>query len=249
MSWDAIDQFVQRGREFAEEHCRLFPEVLSKWDSVLVENGGDPSRFDWSHFRPLRVGREEDWSDWLQHFIATSCSGRLSLLLFGHSELTSPALCVGAYVQREDVIDNRRADLVIRWSNATRTHVEVKVGDQSFAKTTETAAQLEKNYPPTSWSHYVLLPIGDRPHWDAIDHAGSPAIHVLTWNDVAIALRRTLRCDDESKQWKAWAHGFCGLVEQRLLGHPLATSTTTSLSMLGRRMDQISIMKRGLEDV
>jgi hypothetical protein len=147
------------------------------------------------------------------------------------------------------VIEDRRADLVIMWTNTSRTHVELKVGDRNFEKTVETASKLEQKYPSPHWSHYILLPVEDVPHWDAIDHPESPRIHVLTWDDVAASLRRSLRREDETHQWRVWAHGFCGLVEQKLLGHPQAGDNVTSLSMLGRRMHQISIMKRGLDDV
>lgn len=111
--------------------------------------------------RPLHVDREEDWSDWVQHFIATSTTGIFSWLLFNRSDLPGPEPCIGASVLREDVIDDRRADLVIAWGNATRTHVEIKVGDRAFAKTAETASKLEQKYPAPRWSHYCH----HRPRW------------------------------------------------------------------------------------
>lgn len=249
VTWQTLDEFLEAGRVYAAERCWRFPALLAEWDKIMIECDGDPSRADWSHFRPLHVDREEDWSDWLQHFIATSTTGTLGWLLFNRSELPAPEQCIGASVLREDVIDDRRADLVITWRDATRTHIEVKVGDRAFAKTAETASKLEQKYPAPRWSHYVLLPDEDVLHWDAIDHPELPVINIVTWDDVAVALRRSLRVAKESRRWRSWAHGFCGLIEQRLLGHPLATSSATSLTMLGRRMHQMSIMRRGLDDV
>ncbi len=249
IAWHELDEFVERGRLFASERCRSFPGLLAQWDTLLADCDGDPSRGDWSHFRPLHVDREEDWSDWLQHFIASSQSGAFSWQLFNRSDLPSAGSCVRATVLREDVVQHRRADLVITWGDSTRTHVEIKVGDRGFSKTSETAAQLEKKYPAPRWSHYVLLPAEDVTHWNAVDQPEAPAINVLTWDDVATALRRALRREDETRRWKLWAHGFCGLVEQRLLGHPLASTGVSSLSSLARRMHQIAIMRRGLDDV
>jgi len=247
-TWAALEEFVARAHAFAAERCALFPEVLARCDAVFCDHDGDPSRSNWSHFRPLRVDREEDWSDWLQHFIATSTTGHFSHQLF--SRLAAPSGGFGVpEVLREDTVDDRRADLVIRWQDSTRTHVEVKVGDRSFAKTVETASSLEKKYPAKQWSHFILLPSEDVRRWDAVDRPQSSIIQVLTWDDVAVSLRRTLRRKSESRLWRVWAHGFCGLVEQSLLGHPLADSKKTSLNELARRVNQISVMQRGLEDV
>lgn len=248
VSWTLLEQFVHEGRAYAAHRCRAFPELLECWSSLLRDIDGDPCRATWSNFRPLRVDREEDWSDWLQHFIATSTTGRFAHELFGRA-FSDAGSCARPHVIREDVTEDRRADVVIQWIGGAHTQVEVKVGDQSFSKTAETAAKLELKYPGTEWSHYILLPVEDVEHWDALDKPDSPAIHSITWDDVAIALRRSLRRREEPRSWLVWAHGFCGLVEQKLLGHPCAEDAVHSLSKMERRMHQISIMKRGLEDV
>lgn len=248
VSWQGLQEFVEKGRSYAAERCHAFPSLFDRWEQELAELGGDPSTADWSEFRPLRLDREEDWSDWLQHFIATSKCGAFSERLLGRGGPAATATYAGPEVWREDVTDDRRADLVIRWRDGSRTHVEVKVGDQNFAKTAETASKLESKYAGT-WTHFVLVPADDVARWSAVDQPAKPPIHVVTWDDVAVALRRSLRRPEESRSWRSWAHGFCGLVEQKLLGHPKASDAASSLSKMKQRLHQISIMKRGLEDV
>jgi hypothetical protein len=248
-SWAPIDELISRAGRFAAERCHELPELRRRWDERLADLGGDPSREDWTSFRLLRASREEDWSDWLQHFIATSRTGRFSQELFSHSGFTDGAPCVEPEVLREDVTEGRRADLVIRWADGQRSQLEVKVGDRAFEKTAETAGLLEAKYPATRWTHYILLPAEDREAWERLAHPQTPLIHVLTWDEVAVALRRSLRRQQERHLWLAWAHGFCGLIEQKLLGHPIGEGEETPFHLLERRTHQISLMKKGLEDV
>lgn len=247
VSWTLLDDFVIQGRRFAEERCRAFPELQRRWNTLLHDLDGDPSRVDWSHFRPLRFGREEDWSDWLQHFLATSESGAFAYQLLSMNRFPDAVCCVHPQVRREVVVGDRRADLVIDWADGSHTHVEVKVGDRAFAKTVETASNLEQKYPGT-WTHYLLLPAEDLKLWRAIDSTETPVIHAITWDDVVVALRRSLRCTTEARQWRWWAHGFCGIVEHRMVGLPGVGEMGGSLRDLSRRLRQISIMKRGLDD-
>src|SRR5690606_34208801 len=102
---------------------------------------------DWSHFRPLRVDREEDWSDWLQHFIATSEHGHFARFALPRCGFGEASAWARPEVTREDATESRRADLVVRWRNGQRCHVEVKVGDQHLSKTVDTALELESKYP------------------------------------------------------------------------------------------------------
>jgi hypothetical protein len=248
-SWAVLTEFVHRGQRFAAERCQAFPGLLQQWDGHLEDLDGDPSRADWTAFRPLRADREEHWSDWLQHFIATSMSGAFSHQIFGRNSFAAAGECAQPRVLREDTAEARRADLVIQWRGALHTHLEVKVGDQSFAKTIETAESLERKYPRNAWTHYILLPLEDVARWSATSGTEESGIHVITWDDVATALRRSLRRHDESRHWLTWSHGFCGLVEQKLLGHPRATDRAESLGRMERRMRQMSIMERGLKDV
>lgn len=242
-----LDDFMSLGRRFADDRCRAFPALLERWNTLLRDLDGDPSQVDWAHFRPLRFGREEDWSDWLQHFLATSESGVFAYQLFGANRFAEAACCARPRVLREEVIDDRRADLVIEWKGKNYTHVEVKVGDRAFAKTAETASKLERRYPG-SWTHYILLPLEDLKLWHAVSSAETPVIHTITWDDVVVAFRRSLRCCTEASRWRWWAHGFCGIVEHQMVGLPGTGEVGGSLRDLAGRLRQIMIMKRGLDD-
>lgn len=253
VSWRSLDELVKRAQRYVEERCADFPALLERWDKLLEElmeePESDPSHSNWTAFRPLRTNREEDWSDWLQHFISTSRTGFFSKEIFSHSGFTNGAQCARPRVHREDVSEDRRADLVIQWSKNKHSQLEVKVGDQAFSKTAETALKLEHKYPAAEWTHYILLPAEDLDTWQKLAHAEAPLVYAFTWDDVAVALRRSLRCRGEGRCWRTWAHGFCGLIEQKRLGHPLAKRKGLSFRMMERRAHQISIMKEGLNDV
>jgi len=244
-SWQGIQMLVDLARAYATEKLRDLPGLLDRWDKKLEELGGDPSKTDWSGFRPLRLECEGDWSDWLQHFIKTSETGAFSEQLLSRVGLAHTIAYASPKVDREHVAQDRRADLVIKWADGSLTSVEVKVGDQGFAKTADTAAKLERKHPG-SWTHYLLLPSTDLGRWKEIELPAQPPIHFITWDEVALALRRSLWRREESPLWRAWAHGFCGLVEQKMLGIPTGIDRTDSLSTMERRLHQISIMEKGI---
>lgn len=246
-TWDDVDALVNAGTAYALERCRRFPDVVAQWKDVLSAYGGDPSQDDWLSFRPLHTEREEDWSDWLQHFLATSRSGELARGLLQRTMLSTTAAYARPKVDREEVCGDHRADLVISWCDGARTHVEVKVGDLALAKTAVTAQQLEHRHGG-AWTHYILLPREDVAEWEALGAPSEPTVHVLTWDDVAVALRRALRRPGERADWYVWARGFCGLVEQKLLGHARSDDSAVSITDLARRIQQMAIMEQGLKD-
>jgi hypothetical protein len=56
-------------------------------------------------------------------------------------------------------------------------------------------------------------------YFEAARPALCHGIHLLTWRDVSIALRRALRSGErESVRWRVWAHAFVGAIEQEWLG-------------------------------
>lgn len=190
VSWSAIDGFLAEAETvLADLRNRLRP-LLSYWDATLAPLGGDPCRVDWKCFRPLRLGREEDWSDWLAHLLDTQ-TVNLAATLFGNDGDRVLSWC------REDPTDDgrRRADLTIEWSANSHSHVEVKVGDSNYAKTFDTAACLERDRKG-SWTHFILLREVDLEAWqneaDKPRHA-APRVDSRTWTEVAIRLREVLR--------------------------------------------------------
>jgi len=193
-------------------------------DDSLADLGGDPSARDWTSFRPLRRDREEDWSDWLAQLIEDSRTGWFALALLGKIEHRSThSDYITEVVHREVPHEGYRADIVIEWTDATYTHIEVKVGDPGLAKTLGTAKKMEMRFGSdrARRSDVVLLLPEQRGAWDA-ECSEQPEMHdrvaVITWIDVARALRSVLdQKAEESVHWRVWAHAYCGAVEQDLL--------------------------------
>src|SRR5258708_28212550 len=58
-------------------------ERRREWDVALHDlDLGDPSGVDRTSFRMLRLGREEDWSDWLAQLIEDSRAGSFARRVF-----------------------------------------------------------------------------------------------------------------------------------------------------------------------
>lgn len=122
-SWTALLDAIG-----AESRAKLL-QLRTQWDEDLAELGGDPSSVDWSSFRPLRREREEDWSDWLAQLIEDSVHLGFAWRMFGPSEGHARSAYRVRRLRRELAVEDRRADLVIEWTDDRYTHVEVKVGD------------------------------------------------------------------------------------------------------------------------
>ena len=74
-TWDATVRLVDAGRARARARVPGLLAAIAVWADRLADLGGEPVCQDWSRFRPLRLSREEDWSDWLAHLIETSSTG------------------------------------------------------------------------------------------------------------------------------------------------------------------------------
>lgn len=204
--------------------------AFERWDTVLSDLGGDPLRENWARFRPLRLGREEDWSNWLAWLLESSTSGRFAALLFGREANT----CCKPKIDRELPIKPYRLDLCIGWSNDDLTTVEVKVGDQDFEKTTRAAETHRLANPRTNCDDWILLPQRD---FDRYDAAG---VRKIGWDHVAKRLRECIRYSDESMTWRVFGRAFVGCIEQDLLRFPRIDDVN--------RIRQISELLQHLED-
>jgi len=229
-SWVAAEQLAGLARLELLEHVAGVERALRQWDQYLEEYGGDPVRRDWSAFRPLRLSREEDWSDWLAFLLEDSATGLLGASIFGgdaarYVEPTS--------VRREwSLPGGYRADLGVQLGGQNGwLHVEVKVGDEDFPKTFgECAAFRQAIGGEPTVRDFILLPSTSMAAWTAAadtqrSEGAAPAVEVdaVTWDRVAVGIRRSLRCKRESVVWRAWAYAFVGAIEQRLLGVPRLT--------------------------
>jgi hypothetical protein len=214
-------------RLIASERKELIA-LRDAWDKALAVLGGDPTATDWSTFAPLRREREEDWSDWLAQLLSDSRTGAFAHRLFGAfdgrpaDDFASPRVC------RELTVEDRRADLVIDWRDGSYTHVEVKVGDPHIEKTKDTAVKVARAARRGARGRDVLLVLPEQEvRWEALRRASpelTEAIALLTWRDVAVALRACLPSGAsqvvESVRWSVWAHALAGAVEQELLQFP-----------------------------
>jgi hypothetical protein len=219
--WSVVEPLQARLRTLTDELARVLTTSVAAWDARLSDLGGDPSRHDWSSFRPLRLSREEDWSDWLAHLIEHDASGRFTARLFGASA-DEASVWKATRCEREYVVEDYRADLLIDRASSW-VHLEVKVGDLSFAKTAATGEAARRRREGSDCSgDYVLLPAEHVALWhlEAEDSACSE-VGVRTWTDVAQALRESLvELEQQTVPWRAWAWAFLGAVEQHLLEFP-----------------------------
>ena len=247
LSWHIFDDIFSAYSNVVTNKYIEINHLISQWDCVLADLGGDPTHQDWNHFRPLRLSREEDWSDWLAFLIEKSETG-----VFAHQLHQIPPFKPSAYafprnVEREVSFKSHRADIIVQWRDGHYSHIEVKVGDQSLLKTYETSRMLRKKYgqPISRWSNFILLLSPQIPAWDEINNVDSiePPVIALTWDVVSIALRRALR-SVEKYLWKAWAYAFIGTIEQSLIGYPGHRLQDRPIEGIDTK---IKILKGGLE--
>lgn len=235
-TWDAAGVLIGRASEVAEKRRADLEEALSRSDALLLEFGGDPARRDWTRFRPLRVTREEDWSDWLAHLIECSTSGRFLESLVG---LRVPD-ATRVRAEREDVLADvaRRADVVVL-AGASGVTIEVKIEDDDYEKTWETADGIHRKYPQVErWSDFILMPRDLLPAWERVQPALGIEVRTLTWERLASSLRREAGGRTESAEWRAWALAFCGSIEQQLLGLPhVQRDSRLTLLAVERRLE------------
>ena len=217
--WLLLDGWMELSAKAAEGEETGVQKLLEEWNEKLSLKGGNPSSRDRSSFPPLR--REEDWSDWLAELLR-SHTPFAQILFQRHPKVDLKV----DLVEREVPVGNRqrRVDLVLTWSDQSRSSVEVKVGDEAFEKTFQTNELAELDAArPGQWTHWILLPSDAVEDWNelAAQHESSGVhIETRTWEDVAIALRRCLWSTPLFSPDMIWLAAMCGAVEQRILDLP-----------------------------
>lgn len=244
--WGFLDGLFVCYDKLIESTHKDLNSILTIWDSRLAELGGDPTNSDWDNFRPLRLSREEDWSDWLAHLFETSSTG-----IFAHKLLNIPRFKTNDYilpkkVDRETPHMGYRSDIIIEWQNGCFTHIEVKVGDESLSKTKETGLVMMDKYNCSEerWTNYILLLSEQLPSWDQLSEAKKENIEFITWDDVSVMLRKGL-LSEESVNWKVWAHSFVGVIEQKLIRFKEQNMRYVSFDSIERKT---RILKEGLNN-
>src|SRR5260221_4521009 len=67
--WDAVVAWVASARDALITSEAELADGVEMSDRALAGFERDPLHHDWSRFRPLRLLREEDWSDWIAHLV------------------------------------------------------------------------------------------------------------------------------------------------------------------------------------
>ncbi|PIP77875.1 MAG: hypothetical protein COW85_06720 [Ignavibacteria bacterium CG22_combo_CG10-13_8_21_14_all_37_15] len=219
--WYDFDQLIPFYNQIVESQFQKLYPLLEKWNHILSEYGGDPTNENWEKFRPLRLSREEDWSDWLAFLLENSKTGTFAKHLFKIQNIEALNYSKPAYVTREEISSNYRSDIIIKWKNEIYTHIEVKTGDMSLSKTFETSESFRNKHSvnKNNWYNYILLMSNQIPDWEKIIELTAKSIEIksITWEDVSISLRKSL-FSEESIVWKTWAITFIGAIEQLLIG-------------------------------
>lgn len=230
--WEGVDALLHRSLAATSTLSQRLTVTLTDSDIRLHNQGGDPARTTWQRFRPLRLSREEDWSDWLCWLLEMSDTGEFAKHLL--TQPGPPAALARPAGQRELTTRMRhldgstkefRADILLEWSDETHTHIEVKLRDQNRTKIFSTAQSLEQVYPNTH--HFILLHPNDTPAWEAETtsaRATSASISTITWVDVTKALRRSVTFEPDPL-WRSFAVAFWGAIEQKILQLPQVTKT------------------------
>ena len=82
--------------------------------------------------------------------------------------------------------------------------------------------------------------------WEKIEEKYSAIIYSITWEHVALSLRRSLLYPEETLAWKAWAYAYLGAVEQTLLGYPRRDNHKL-LFHISSSLDRLNILEEALD--
>lgn len=237
-SWAELDlwweDYVETGHETAVQIADLLEQSNDDWESSDVPFDTDPLAVDLTGRRisrgPLQPSGEVEWSKWLAQLLRPSA--QLVTELFDVTEARAPSEVVREeqLTKREGTF--RRPDLLVFYADQGIS-VEVKLGDENYQKTAETARLVERHYDGQEWTHTLLLPRRkkgrlanivdpplDRSNDDrlTVEWDDPGPVDVLYWHDVTAAIRTVLRrgaaVDDH---WAANAYLFCAVAEQQLM--------------------------------
>jgi len=229
------DLFSEAGHQQAIEIADLLEQSNEAWATSAGPFDTDPLAADITGTRalrgPVQPSGELDWSQWLAQLLGSSAA--LVRELFGVPIDDPPKEVLReARLPKQDG-GSRRADILVRHPDYG-VSVEVKLDDENYRKTPETAHLVERHYDDVRWDHVLLLPkrqrgrlstivspsideFADGTHEIVWDRSGP--VTVLYWQDVATAVRAVLRREDVvDDHWAANAYLFCAAVEQHIAG-------------------------------
>jgi len=251
LDWSVVDDWWElastRDVDTLAAFESLFEELNEQWLKSPSCFDRDPLCAAWRDDGPLRTTQEENWSQWLAH-LCHSAPARFIASVFD-GQITDTSARVHCEVPlNSDAQHDRRADVLIQYPD-TGISIEVKINDDHYAKTPETARLIERHDWSRTWHHYLLLPASNHgqlqanPHLKLDNNTGAHAIlrgtqsnetdvTVVYWRDISRALRETLLSDSSTTpHWQATAYTFITIIETVLCGfatEPLLTSHTNA---------------------
>jgi hypothetical protein len=239
-SWDELDSwwtlYAETGHATAKKIADLLDCSNEEWQQSDGPFDVDPLAADLTLDRlsrgPLQPTNEVGWSRWLARLLRPS--SELSTELFGVEADQHPDEVV-----REDQLakvgkqaSHRRPDVLMLYPDLG-VSIEVKLGDENYKKTADTAKLTEYHYDDLEWTHHLLLPKSKIGRLESIvdppvrsDPGGElqvawadpGPVSVIHWRDVTAAIRSLLRRNViADPHWAANAYLFCAIAEQQLM--------------------------------
>ena len=257
--WNDIDPWwevhAKVGRETAAEIADLLNQSNDEWSQSEGPFDTDPLAADLTLDRlsrgPFQPTGEVEWSQWLAQLLRPSAE--LTAELFD-LEVTHPPQKVVREEQLSKAAEEdgsfRRPDILV-FHTDRGISIEVKLDDEEYRKTAETAKLVERHHEERDWTHTLLLPdrkgqrlesIVDPPisspsdGYPQIEWNDPGSVTVLYWRDVTAAIRSLLYRDEiVDDHWAATAYLFCSVAEQQLMGfkpHPVVERLAAPRSAL-----------------
>jgi len=237
-SWSELDSwwetYAATGHETAVNIGELLAQSNAQWEASAAPFDSDPLAADLTDERlqrgPLRPGREESWSRWFARVLNSSAA--LVREIFDVPVTESPRDIALEDRLQKDGDGHRRPDILLFHADHGIS-IEVKLDDERYGKTGETAALVERAYDDVRWMHTLLLPgrkhgrleslvsptiTDDGDGFQSIEWDTPGPVAIVHWEDVTTAIRAVLRRGEGGDdQWAANAYLFCAVVEQELL--------------------------------
>lgn len=252
-NWSAVDDWWElagtRDPDPLADLQALLEELNEQWRASPACFDRDPLCAAWRDDGPLRTTQEENWSQWLAHLCHTAPTRFITEVFDVHvSESPDRVRCEVPLTS--DTEHDRRADILIQYPE-TGISIEVKIDDENYAKTPETAHLIERHDRSRTWNHYLLLPYQNHEQLrttlpSKLDDTDAPTVlrgaqptesdvTVLHWRDISHTLRHTLLTDSSTTQhWQATAYPFITTIETILCQFapfPLIATHTTADSV------------------
>lgn len=236
--WDELDpwwdRYSETGYGTAVRISDLLEQSNEKWENSSAPFDTDPLAADLSGERflrgPLRPNSEVEWSQWLAQLMRPSVA--LTSELFGISVDHSPDKVIRETQLTKQDGSFRRPDILLCHADQGIS-IEVKLNDENYTKTAETARLVERHYNDLEWTHVLLLPKRKKERLNSllkpslnlqgndrlqVEWENPGPVDVRYWCDVTTAIRSLLQrgmvVDDH---WAANAYLFCTVAEQQIM--------------------------------